>query len=257
MNAAGLREFSAFNTKKVFEAAQVYTGIGVSPILVFLSSDATLIGKQGGAQPIGAWGQSSHLSGPGEGATTGLGPQSASWSPARWSCELGWRGVVARTERQTLVARWSSEVGWRSGAVRRKQRGGSEAAGRKLRGMAKPIHGQNGSWGLIIGDMQEDLVVCPQGRERVRALPSVSMRRSVQRGMAQRLAPINAAGTRSCGEERRQTFAEARIGSEELLVLLWRGAAASWAASRRSGGEERRRRRGAAASSCGGEQIWR
>jgi hypothetical protein len=36
----------------VFEAAQVYTEIGFSPILVFLSSDATLIGKQSGAHPI-------------------------------------------------------------------------------------------------------------------------------------------------------------------------------------------------------------
>ncbi len=32
-------------------------------------------------------------------------------------------------------ARWSGEVGRRGGAVRRKQRGGSEAAGRKLREM--------------------------------------------------------------------------------------------------------------------------
>jgi hypothetical protein len=55
MNSPGLREFSSFNTGKVpvFEAAQVYSGIEVSPILAFLSSDATLIiGKRGGAHPI-------------------------------------------------------------------------------------------------------------------------------------------------------------------------------------------------------------
>lgn len=52
INAQGLREFSAFNTGKVFEAAQVYAGDKVSPIPIFLSSDATLIGKRGGAHPI-------------------------------------------------------------------------------------------------------------------------------------------------------------------------------------------------------------
>lgn len=51
MNSAGLRESRAFNTGKVFEAAQVYTGIGVSPIF-FLSRDTTLIGKGGGAHPM-------------------------------------------------------------------------------------------------------------------------------------------------------------------------------------------------------------
>ena len=52
INSAGLREFGAFNTARAFEAAQVYCGEGVSPISIFLSSDATLIGKRGGAHPI-------------------------------------------------------------------------------------------------------------------------------------------------------------------------------------------------------------
>ncbi len=52
MNYAGLGEFSAFNLGKVFAVAQVYSGTGVSPIFVFLSSDVTLIGKRGGAHPI-------------------------------------------------------------------------------------------------------------------------------------------------------------------------------------------------------------
>ena len=51
INSAGLREFGAF-TARAFEAAQVYCGEGVSPISIFLSSDATLIGKRGGAHPI-------------------------------------------------------------------------------------------------------------------------------------------------------------------------------------------------------------
>ncbi len=56
INAQGLREFSAFNTGKVFEAAQAYAGDRVSPIpiflYIFLSRNATLIGKRGGAHPI-------------------------------------------------------------------------------------------------------------------------------------------------------------------------------------------------------------
>ncbi len=160
----------------------------------------------------------------------------------------------------------------RGGSARRKRSGGEEAARNGRTSLqAKPIHGQNGPWGLIIADMQEDLVSCPQGRERKRALSCVCMRQSAQSGVAQRHAPINAAGTRSCDEERRQTFAAARIGSEELPVRRRRGAAASRArngdgceerwrgAAARSGGEERRREAAAAAraSSCGGEQIRR
>ena len=52
INAEGLREFSAFNTGRACEAAQGFCGEGVSPISIFLSSDATLIGKRGGAHPI-------------------------------------------------------------------------------------------------------------------------------------------------------------------------------------------------------------
>jgi hypothetical protein len=54
INAQSLGEFSAFNTGKVFEVAQVYHDAGdrVSPIPIFLSSDATLIGKRGSAHPI-------------------------------------------------------------------------------------------------------------------------------------------------------------------------------------------------------------
>jgi hypothetical protein len=151
------------------------------------------------------------------------------------------------------------------------QFGGSseEEAKRQGGSCEESIHGQNGPWGLLIAGMQKDLVACPQGRERERerALPGVRRREHAAEraeGVAQRLAPINAAGTRSCGEERRQTFAAARIGSEELPVRRRRGAAASRArsgdgcevlrrgAAARSGGEERRR--GAAArSSSGGE----
>ncbi len=62
-----------------------------------------------------------------------------------------WGGEVERRGRKTVVARWSGEVGrrgWGRWAARRKLRGGSEAAGRKLLGMvakslqAIPIHGQ-------------------------------------------------------------------------------------------------------------------
>ncbi len=52
INSEGLREFGAFNTARAFESAQVYCGEGVSPISIILSSDATLIGKRGGAHPI-------------------------------------------------------------------------------------------------------------------------------------------------------------------------------------------------------------
>ncbi len=107
----------------------------------------------------------------------------------------------------------------------------------------------------IIADMQEDL---EQERARERVLPGVSMLRSAQRGVAhrQRVAPINAAGTgtRSCGKERRQTFAAARIGSEELPVRRRRGAAKSRA---RSGDGCEERRRGAAARSGGGGEVRR
>ena len=52
INVECLSEFSAFNTGRAFEAAQVFCEEGVSPISIFLSSDATLIGKRGGAHPI-------------------------------------------------------------------------------------------------------------------------------------------------------------------------------------------------------------
>ncbi len=85
-------------------------------------------------------------------------------------------------------------------------------------------------------------------------MPGVSMLQSAQRGVAQRLAPINAAGTKRCGVEWWQTLAAARIGSEELPVLLRRGAAASRA---RSGDGYEERRRGAAVMIGGGSEVQR
>ncbi len=78
----------------------------------------------------------------------------------------------------------SARRGSEDEAARKKRRVGEEAVrngGKSLQ--EKPMHGQNGPWGLIIADMQEDLVACPQGRERERALPGVSMLRSAQRGV--------------------------------------------------------------------------
>jgi hypothetical protein len=48
----GLRAYNTANSGKVFEAAQITAGPGVSPVLVLLSSDSTLVSKQMGGHPI-------------------------------------------------------------------------------------------------------------------------------------------------------------------------------------------------------------
>jgi len=48
----GLRAYNTINSGKVFEAAQITAGPGVSPVLVLLSSDSTLVSKQMGGHPI-------------------------------------------------------------------------------------------------------------------------------------------------------------------------------------------------------------
>jgi hypothetical protein len=48
----GLRAYNTVNSGKVFEAAQITAGPGVSPVLVLLSSDSTLVSKQMGGHPI-------------------------------------------------------------------------------------------------------------------------------------------------------------------------------------------------------------
>jgi hypothetical protein len=51
-DANGRRVYSAFNTGEVYEIAQVKAGPNVSPVPVFLSSDATLVSKSMGGHPI-------------------------------------------------------------------------------------------------------------------------------------------------------------------------------------------------------------
>jgi hypothetical protein len=48
----GLRAYNTINSGKVFEAAQITAGPGVSPVLVLLSSDSTLVSKHMGGHPI-------------------------------------------------------------------------------------------------------------------------------------------------------------------------------------------------------------
>ena len=48
----GLRAYNTVNSGKVFEAAQITAGPGVSPVLLMLSSDSTLVSKQMGGHPI-------------------------------------------------------------------------------------------------------------------------------------------------------------------------------------------------------------
>ena len=44
--------YSAFNTGAVYELAQVHAGDGVSPVPIFISSDATMVSKKMGGHPI-------------------------------------------------------------------------------------------------------------------------------------------------------------------------------------------------------------
>lgn len=52
LNAAGRREYSAFNTGRVYEVAQLHCGQDCSPVPIFLSSDGTVIGKTMSGHPI-------------------------------------------------------------------------------------------------------------------------------------------------------------------------------------------------------------
>ena len=51
-NSTGAHAFSAFNTGEVYELGQMHAGEGVSPVPIFLSSDATLVSKKLGGHPI-------------------------------------------------------------------------------------------------------------------------------------------------------------------------------------------------------------
>lgn len=51
-NSTGARVYSAFNTGEVYEVGQLHAGEGVSPVPIFLSSDATLVSKKLGGHPI-------------------------------------------------------------------------------------------------------------------------------------------------------------------------------------------------------------
>ena len=51
-NPIGRRTYTNISTGKVFEAAQIRAGPDVAPILVLLSSDATLVSKKTGGHPI-------------------------------------------------------------------------------------------------------------------------------------------------------------------------------------------------------------
>jgi len=51
-NRTGARAYSAFNTGEVYELCQLHAGEGVSPVPIFLSSDATLVSKKLGGHPI-------------------------------------------------------------------------------------------------------------------------------------------------------------------------------------------------------------
>jgi len=51
-NSTGARAYSAFNTGEVYEVGQMHAGEGVSPVPIFLSSDATLVSKKLGGHPI-------------------------------------------------------------------------------------------------------------------------------------------------------------------------------------------------------------
>ena len=51
-NSTGGRAYSAFNTGVVYELAQMHAGKDVSPVPIFLSSDATLLTKKLGGHPI-------------------------------------------------------------------------------------------------------------------------------------------------------------------------------------------------------------
>ena len=48
----GLRAYNTINSGKVFEAAQITAGPGVSPVLLLVSSDSTLVSKSMGGHPI-------------------------------------------------------------------------------------------------------------------------------------------------------------------------------------------------------------
>ena len=48
----GRRVYADINSGKVFEVAQIHAGPGVSPVVVLLSSDATLVSKKTGGHPI-------------------------------------------------------------------------------------------------------------------------------------------------------------------------------------------------------------
>ena len=51
-NPIGRRVYNSINSGKVFEAAQIHAGPGVAPVVVLLSSDATLVSKKTGGHPI-------------------------------------------------------------------------------------------------------------------------------------------------------------------------------------------------------------
>ena len=51
-NSTGGRAYNAFNTGLVYELAQMHAGKDVSPVPIFLSSDATLLTKKLGGHPI-------------------------------------------------------------------------------------------------------------------------------------------------------------------------------------------------------------
>ena len=48
----GLRAYNTINSGKVFEAAQITAGTDVSPVLLLVSSDSTLVSKHMGGHPI-------------------------------------------------------------------------------------------------------------------------------------------------------------------------------------------------------------
>jgi hypothetical protein len=50
-NSTGGRAYSAFNTGEVYELAQLHAGKDVSPVPIFLSSDANLLTKKLGGHP--------------------------------------------------------------------------------------------------------------------------------------------------------------------------------------------------------------
>ena len=50
--SSGARAYSAVNTVEVYEVGQMHAGEGVSPVPVFLSSDATLLSKKLGGHLI-------------------------------------------------------------------------------------------------------------------------------------------------------------------------------------------------------------